>query len=79
MAKDVWDMLKAQYKRNTLENKLFLKKHFFTTKMAEGQSVQAHLKAIKEITDKLGAVGAAVADGSTHKSSAQLRNPRHNL
>ena len=61
-AKEVWDTLEAQYERNTLANKLFLKRQFFTTKMKEDQSVQAHLKAMKEITDKLGAVGAAVAD-----------------
>jgi hypothetical protein len=60
--KDLWDTLKVQYERNTLANKLFLKKQYFTTKMREGQSVTAHLKVMKEITDKLAALGAAVAD-----------------
>ena len=61
-AKEVWDTLKAQYERKTLANKLFLRRQFFTTKVTEGQSVQAHLKAMKEIIDKFGAVGAAVTD-----------------
>ena len=51
--KDFWDTLKAQFERNTLANKLFLKRQYFTTKMKEGQSVQDHLKNMKEIVDKL--------------------------
>ena len=60
--KDLWDTLKVQFERNTLANKLFLKRQYFTTKMREDQSVSEHLKFMKEITDKLGALGAAVAD-----------------
>ena len=53
--KDLWDTLKAQFERNTLANKLFLKRQYFTTKMKEGQSVQDHLKNMQEIVDKLAA------------------------
>ena len=60
--KDVWDTLKAQFERNTLANKLFLKRQYFTTKMREGQSVQDHLRCMKEISDKLAALGSAVAE-----------------
>ena len=60
--KDLWDALKAQFERNTLANKLFLKRQYFTTKMKEGQSVQDHLKNMKEIVDKLAALGSEVAE-----------------
>ncbi len=39
--KDLWDTLKVQFERNTLANKLFLKKQYFTTKMKEGQLVRS--------------------------------------
>ena len=60
--KDLWDTLKTQFERNTLANKLFLKRQYFTTKMKEGQSVQDHLKNMKEIVDKLAALGSEVAE-----------------
>ena len=60
--KDLWDTLKAQFERNTLANKLFLKRQYFTTKMKEGQSVQDHFKNMKEIVDKLAALGSEVAE-----------------
>ena len=60
--KEVWDTLKGQFERNTFANKMFLKRQYFTTKMSEGQLVQDHLKSMKEITDKLAALGSAVAE-----------------
>ena len=60
--KDVWDTLKGQFERNTFANKMFLKRQYFTTKMSEGQSVRDHLKCMKEISDKLAALGSAVAE-----------------
>ena len=60
--KDVWDTLRGQFERNTFANKMFLKRQYFTTKMSEGQSVQDHLKCMKEISDKLAALGSAVAE-----------------
>jgi len=59
---DVWDTLRGQFERNTFANKMFLKRQYFTTKMSEGQSVQDHLKCMKEITDKLAALGSAVGE-----------------
>ena len=35
--KQMWDTLKAQFERNTLANKLLLKRDYFTRKMQEGQ------------------------------------------
>lgn len=60
--KDVWDTLKGQFERNTFANKMFLKRQYFTTKMSEGQSVRDHLKCMKEISDKLAALGSALAE-----------------
>ena len=60
--KDLWDTVKAHFERNTMANKLFLKRQFFTTKMQEGQSVQDHLKCMKEVSDQLAALGSPVAE-----------------
>lgn len=60
--KDIWDTLRAQFERNTLANKLFLKRQYFTTKMKENQSLDAHLRNMKELTDKLATLGSAVEE-----------------
>eukprot|EP00795_Rhopilema_esculentum_P017528 gene17528-biopygen6440 len=60
--KDLWDTLKAYFERDTIANKLFLKRQYFTSKMLEGQSVQDHLKRMKEIADKLHALGSTEAE-----------------
>ena len=52
--KDVWD------ERETLVNKLFLKKQYFQTEITEGTSIGAHLKHMKKPNDKLAAIGAPI-------------------
>ena len=56
--KKAWDALRSHFERDTLANKLLLKKRYFHMEMKESSSVEAHLKAMKELTDKLAAVGA---------------------
>lgn len=56
--KEVWNMLKGHFERDTLANKLFLKKKYFRCEMKEGESLTEHLKMMKELTDQLGAIGA---------------------
>ena len=56
--KDTWDTLRKHFERETLANKLFLKKQYFRMEMKEGTSMEAHLKQMKEITDKLASIGA---------------------
>lgn len=60
--KDVWDTLRKHYERETLANKLFLKKKYFRMEMKEGTSVEAHIKQMKELTDKLASVGAPISE-----------------
>ena len=60
--KDAWDALRNHFERETLENKLFLKKKYFRAQMKQGTSIEAHLKDMKEITDKLAAIGAPVSE-----------------
>ena len=60
--KEVCDTLSAQFERKTLSSKILLKRQYFTTKMRDGQPVQEHLKNLKEITDKLAALGSAVTE-----------------
>ena len=42
--KDAWDALRNHFERETLANKLFLKKRYFQTEMKEGTSIEAHLQ-----------------------------------
>ena len=39
-----------------------LKKQYFQTKMKEGTSVEVHMKHVKELTDKLVAIGASISE-----------------
>ena len=60
--KDAWDALRNHFERDTLANKLMLKKQYFRTEMKEGTSVESHLKSMKELTDKLSAIGAPISE-----------------
>ena len=48
--------MRNHFECETLANKLFLK--YFRDQMKEGTSIEDHLKYMKEITDKLAAIGA---------------------
>ena len=56
--RDVWDTLRSHFEHGTLANKLFLKK-YFCKEMKEGTSMEAHMKEMKELTDKLASIGAS--------------------
>ena len=60
--REAWEALRNHFERDTLANKLFLKKQYFRTEMKEGTPVETHLKHMKEITDKLAAIGAPISE-----------------
>ena len=60
--KQARDLLKNHFERDTLANKLFLKKKYFRTEMKEGTSMEQHLKHMKDIVDKLAAIGAPISE-----------------
>ena len=60
--KQPWDELRKHFERETLANKLFLKKRYFRSEMKEGTPVEQHLKLMKDITDKLAAIGAPISE-----------------
>ncbi len=60
--KQAWNALKKHFERDTLANKLFLKKKYFRTEMKEGTSMEQHLKYMKDIADKLAAIGAPISE-----------------
>ena len=60
--KEAWDALRKHFERETLANKLFLKKQYFRKEMSEGNSIEKHLKEMKELTDKLGSIGAPISE-----------------
>jgi len=59
-AAETWTALANHFERNTLANKLFLKKKYFRAEMREGERMEDHLKSMKELTDKLAAIGAPI-------------------
>lgn len=61
-AENAWTVLRQHFERDTLANKLFLKKQYFRMEMKEGMSVDQHLKKMKELTDKLSAIGAPITE-----------------
>lgn len=55
-----WDALRNHYERDTLANKLFLKKQYFRMEMKDGTSLEAHIKHMKEVVDRLAAIGSPI-------------------
>ena len=47
LPKDAGDTLKKHFERDTLANKLFLKKLYFRKEMCEGTPINVHLKEMK--------------------------------
>eukprot|EP00794_Sanderia_malayensis_P003880 gene3880-4423_t len=60
--KAAWDALATQFERNTLSNRIFLKKKYFRMEMQEGESLQIHLKNMKELTDQLAAIECEITE-----------------
>ena len=60
--RNAWDTLRNHFERDTLANKLFLKKRYFRTEIKEGTSIETHLKYMKELTDKLAAIGPPIRE-----------------
>ena len=60
--KTAWDTLQQHFERDSLTNKLFLKKRCFRTVMQEGSSVEQHIQFMKETTEKLAAVKAPISE-----------------
>ena len=60
--KEIWNTLRKHFERETLANKLFLKKQYFRKEVEEGISIAVHLKEMKEITDRLASIGAPISE-----------------
>ena len=60
--KQAWDTLQKHFERDTLTNRLFLKKHYFRTIMGENTSIEQHIRCMKELTDKLAAVNSSISE-----------------
>ena len=73
--KEIWDKLKERFERNTVANKLFLKQKFFSMKMKDSDSVDEHLRRMKEITDQLAAIKAPIPEDE-HIVALLLSLPR---
>ena len=59
---EAWGALRNQFERDTLANKLLLKKQYFRWDMKEDTSIEQHLKHMKELTDRLAAMGAPITE-----------------
>ncbi|KAG6578193.1 Gag-Pol polyprotein [Phytophthora cinnamomi] len=54
-AYDAWSKLEGHFEKKSLANKLFLRRRFFTTMMAEGDDVLEHINKIKTLAEQLDA------------------------
>ena len=59
---EAWKRLKEHFERDTVANKLFLKKQYFRSVMREGELISNHIKHMKELTDKLAAIKAPISE-----------------
>ena len=59
---EAWKELCQHYEKDTIKNKLVLKKRLYRLQMGEGATMVEHLKGMKEITDRLSVMGSPVAD-----------------
>ena len=59
--REAWEALRNHFERDTLANKLFLKKLYFCTEMKEGTSIETHFKHIKGITNMLAAIRTPIS------------------
>jgi len=57
-----WKMLTTQFEKDTASNRIYLKKQFFRLAMKEGTPLQQHLKAMKEITDRLSCIKCKIEE-----------------
>lgn len=61
-AKEAWDKLSKHFERDTLANKMFLKKRYFRSVMSESTTVEGHLKNMKDLTNRLAAIKSPIAE-----------------
>ena len=61
-AKEAWDKLSKHFERDTLANKMFLKKRYFRSVMSESTSIESHLKNMKDLTNRLAAIKSPIAE-----------------
>jgi len=50
------------FERDTLTNRLFLKKQYFRTVLGENASIEQHISYMKELPDKLAAVNSFISE-----------------
>ena len=58
----VWRTLADQFQRMTWANKLELKRNLHSLRLAEGGSVQEHVKLMTEICEELSVIGEAISE-----------------
>ena len=59
---DAWRKLQGHFEKGTLASKLHLRKRYFRMEMTEGTMVEKHLREMKELTDRLAAIGSPIAE-----------------
>ena len=61
-AKEVWTTLEKQFDKKTGLAKLRIKYKYMTKKLIEGESAEAHIRELKDLTDHLSIMGSPVSD-----------------
>lgn len=61
-AKAAWEKLQSHFERDTIANRIYLKKQYFRAVMKDGKSMEAHLKHMKDIVNKLSAIKVEISE-----------------
>ena len=59
---DMWDALKNQYERKSMQNVIFFKRKYRDAKMKEGENMLKHINKQQEIVNQLVSVGADISE-----------------
>ncbi len=60
--KSAWETLCGVHEAKTIENKLFLRRRFFTIKMQEGEDLLAHINMVKALANQLRSIEVNIED-----------------
>ena len=59
---EAWEALRGAFEKCTLAAKLHLRKKYFQMEMQEGGNAEHHIWEMKQITDRLAAMGSAISE-----------------
>jgi hypothetical protein len=66
--KSAWEAICGVHEANTISNKLFLRRRFFTIKMQERDDMLVHINTVKALADQLHSIEVKITDEDVYMS-----------